>query len=631
LLKIGHILYTLICFFVAAAVCHAAAPIKINVQPCFFGMRAGNVYPLVITIENSGRSASGTIQVKADSYSQQNHIYNYPIDLPSGTSKQLIAYPIAKLGISGFEVSFSGPVDVKPAEFSIRPYSDSTAHMSVGMISDEPGAFQSIRATDDNAPTGPTSPVCDSYCVPENAPDRAAGYDGLDELVIGAGAERMSDDQWSAIREWISSGGSLLLLGGAGSLTYLSTPTGAMLSPLTNIHQNIAASIHFPKNYGAEQYQNVAIVNGAVKPGAAVQLAQGTSPLMVSKFYGVGQVTLVSFDPMAQPIHLLSGAPGLLSSIVYYAKDHVDTSTMSGWYNQTPSSDLSDSNSAAANPFKIQLPAFSKVAWIFVLYFVLVIPVTYFVLRRIGKLELTWVSTPIISVIFAFVFYFYTSDLYKAAMSHRTSGVVTIASDGSGGRFVGLSELFIPHGGSYDIPIPGADCLEINQLSNAYDYSGSSDILETVDTLDGEAANNFPVGNLAFKRFYFTQAVNSPGTINAHLTQTPAGVNGNIANNTSLPLTNVTVTNTGSWHSYSIGTINPGQTITVHVKNGTALPAILGFEGLNKKPGPDNDSVFLQALVPGKYFGIQTGNDVSGAKSVTLLTTLPVTVEHIVR
>ena len=654
LLKFTCILCALFCGLAVALPVHADSPIIISGAPCFTGQLPNGPVPIVVKVQNFGKSVRGAIRVQAQTYSQAAHIYTYPIDLPTGSEKQLIVYPTLLQFTSNVSIDFDGPVRVETVNVPLSSNGDPQSPL-VGMISDSPGDLASVRST--NQYSGPSiNPIvpsprfqaADTYCSPENAPDRAIGYSGLKMLVIGEGAERLTDDQWSAVREWVAGGGSLVLFGGAGSLPYLQNQQVSALCPMNDLRQETAASISFPKGFGGVTYKNVAVLSGSPKPGAFVQLSDGNAPLIVSRHYGVGLVTLVSFDPVSQPIRGVDGAPNIVGPIMSSAKARIDYSTLSNWYSQLFTGENNNGGPSGGNPFQIQLPQFSSVAWIFTAYFIIVIPITFFVLRRIGKLELTWITTPIVSILFAFVFYLFTADLYKAAMTHRTAGVLTISADDGAGRFIGFSEIFIPHGGSYDIAVPNAEDLEESPITTDYYNPPSTDPIETTDTLSGVIAKDFSVGNLAFRRFYYSQPIEATGAITAKLTESTTGISGQITNNTSLPISNVILTNTETMSSYAAPAIQPGQTLAIDAASPVSLPSILS----NNQPsqmtqyyptplpprspatsprtnmtGKIANSIYLSGDIPGASLGLQMGKDVSGDASVKLLTTLPVIVE----
>ncbi|HXG23908.1 MAG TPA: hypothetical protein VNJ09_05080, partial [Chthonomonadales bacterium] len=195
--------------------------LTIYAESCFSGMTPQGVYPLVVTVRNQGPSVDGAILVRSETFTDTSRRLLYPISLPTGTIKRILAYPVLEPYTSKVTVSFVGPARARPHELLIASRGEGAY---VGLIGDQIGGlamlrpFQTERPSPPNMPPGTSMeqgmPFSDCYARPEDAPDRAAGYQGLRTLVLSEGAERMTSAQWAAIRQWVIGGGSLVLLGG---------------------------------------------------------------------------------------------------------------------------------------------------------------------------------------------------------------------------------------------------------------------------------------------------------------------------------------------------------------------------------------------------------------------------------
>jgi hypothetical protein len=637
-----------VCLFVTPGV-FAARTIKMTAEPCFGTLASGGVSPLDIRIQNVGRSARGSINVTVLQVSGGRRVYSYPIDLPSGTLKRLIAYPELSDSYSSISVSFDGPVEVKPIDITNdEMYSGyGQNQIQVGYIGDDSGTLSPLRMLAQKATaaysSGTYSPTAsqpttysDCYCTPEAAPDRSIGYNAYPILVLGEGSDRLDTDQWNAIHEWVIGGGSLVMIGGSGSLTYLDSPGAAPLCPLGNIHQTTLPLVNLSSAVKSQQFANVGAVTGLLVPGATARIVNRQSPIVVSRHLGAGLVTLITVDPFVQPISGVDGNAKLLTWLLTHSQSGCSDAALYDWYSQqfTGATNSSGSAIAVANPFLIKLPPYSEIAWIFATYFILAIPVTYFVLRRVRRLEIAWISTPIISLFFAFVFYLFTSELYKAGLTHRTAGVLTAAAGDSVARFSGFSEVFIPHGGSYDIAVPNAENMEESPTGNQNDYGGlgigsssTAQGLTTVDTLSGVVVTDYSVGNLAFRRFYYAQPMALDGVVSSKVTETPSGLVGTITNGTSLSLADAAfTTGEGAETTFELGTIAPGATVSVKSAPIGRVPSLLTLlpHSQSRVIPPDQSFGYLTAFLPASQFGLQMGSDVSGRQSAILMMSIPI-------
>ena len=630
----------------------AAGGIVLSADACFAQMSPGGAaYPIKVTAENTGPSASGVIEVSEADYAQSQRFYDYPIDLPSGTVKQLIVYPHLESYASTVDIEFKGRAAARSVALNVSAFNTSSDDpgVRVGLVGDDIGglAVAHPRPASNAGNTGAQdssgyNPLnfTDSYCKPEDAPDRSIGYSSLRLLVLGAGSERLNPDQWAAIREWVSGGGDLLFLGGAGSLACLQSPGAAILCPLQGLRESSASgfSLELPgKSVTAPLRSSVALLEGTPVPGAAVVYSHNGLPVMSRRLYGSGVVSLAAFNPLEEPLRGSQQDAGVLQDLLLTGRTgfNVNSSFTDGFFSR-------NSGSAQGNPFHIDLPPISQIALIFGVYFLLVVPVTFFVLRKRGRLEWAWVTTPLLSVAFAGVVYLYSANLYKSGLSRRTAGVVSVAAGDPDAYFKGYSELFIPRGGSYDIAVPGAQRLEqVNLLDDESSGSGpaaapGSAAFTTTDTVDGVAALGYGVGNLAFRRLYYSQPVRLSGTVDGKITSSGHSLIGQLTNNTPLALTQAAAYAPVQGLACAIGDLQPGQTITLKpmsrfMESKTAsdlsmeiVPSSTTAEALPRelKTGADS-SAFIVGRAPGSSFGPQMGRDVSGGESVIFIESIP--------
>jgi hypothetical protein len=249
-------------------------------------------------------------------------------------------------------------------------------------------------------------------------------------------------------------------------------------------------------------------------------------------------------------------------------------------------------------------------------------------------------------------------------MSRRTSGVLTASYGDPEAYLKGRSEVFIPRGGAYDISIPSVENLE--QQDPQYEgYSGvGTDSFETTDTINGVAALDYSVGNLAFKRFYYSEPVSLGGAITGNVKILSnygaiSGVSGSISNTSSMTLTNVQLTYSDLSATYDIGTIGPGETKTFKSTIKGITPQVFSQRDIYSNTGVedelypatpsevdapnrrhpksanrnsstiDSESLYLTALLPGSNYGLPMGNDVSGGNTIAFIMNMPASVKGV--
>ena len=273
------------------------------------------------------------------------------------------------------------------------------------------------------------------------------------------------------------------------------------------------------------------------------------------------------------------------------------------------------------NPFHFTLPPLIPIAVILFTFFILVIPVTYFKLRYIERLERAWITTPLVSLVFVFIIFLFSASLYRDKASRRATGVLTVEPGETRAVFDGKSDIFFPHGGNYDIKVYHGDALEEIDLHMGVNdalaaLNQSSNLLDTVDTPYGIEAPSLAVNNLAFRRLYYTQTVTLTGPITVRIKGNKGGgYAGVVKNGTSMTLDELQI------GDVPLGALAPGKSISV---SGEFLP----LQESDMRPSPLLPGVThilaLTARVPGAQFGPQYGKDVSGDSSVTFKSYLPV-------
>lgn len=158
--------------------------------------------------------------------------------------------------------------------------------------------------------------------------------------------------------------------------------------------------------------------------------------------------------------------------------------------------------SSTPDPYQIKPPSIAAIMWILILYAVFVVPVNFFTLRRLKRLELAWITTPIISVLFSFILLNSTIDLYKANATTRTVSIAILGDDGADSLIFAKSEMFFPRAKSYDLELENVESVYSHE---SYRYSASSGV-NVVDTGRNIEAPNVQTGNLAFKELSYVQS-----------------------------------------------------------------------------------------------------------------------------
>jgi hypothetical protein len=276
---------------------------------------------------------------------------------------------------------------------------------------------------------------------------------------------------------------------------------------------------------------------------------------------------------------------------------------------------------AAQDPFSLTLPPVEQIATILGLYFVVVVPLNFLVLKKLKRGELAWVTAPIISVGFAGFLLNSNSSLYSAGTSTKTTGIVLLSPGVESGLFAGSTQVFIPKAGGYDLKLKDVD--NIGALQTPQENYGDDSVseLDAVDTGTEVIVPSMPANNLAFRQVAYRQRVGQSDWF--EVKQSADGqrfVRVEVTNRSPFEVANAEIF--AGNNVVGIPELKSGQTKEIRLevlppaKDGRAV----GYFGDIARRG--NQLIFageMKGLRPGP----QIGNEVPGRSSVSVAYTVP--------
>jgi len=596
---------------VLAASCASAfgQTVLMGCHPLFDGLQPGTgIVPIEVDLANTGPDTRGVVQVSVGDFSM-----NYPVELPQGTKKRLITYPdCGQYATGGLNVDLvTNRVRLHQSVETNAYYGD--AQVKVAEVAQNGGDLGFLR-TSSNRQYGSFAPVL-AYVKPSDAPDRAAGYDRLNGLVLGDGADRLSDDSVNAIKDWALSGGTLIFVGGA-SAPILNDPRWNSALPVTNATQrNFNGSHSLEQRYGSSPGNFTAMV-GQPRPNTTTR-ADG---LIMERPFGLGRVIYLAFNPFENPMlgwngrsklftELLSpsvmlGPQSVVNTVINSNRDAYSYSYGYSGYG-APVADRS-------NPFRAALPPTNTVLLILGCYFIAVVPLNFLVLRKLKRGELAWGTAPVLSLAFAGVFFAAAKGLYTANLSTSTNGLLIMQAGEPDAMVIGYTQMFFPRGGRYDLKLAGVDSL-VQSTSPNYRWDRSAhSIYEDLDPVDtGEVQASINVPNLAFREMTYREHTQSNQLFDVRRT---GDGRFSITNGSDYTLMNARIVGGGGWQLY--GDIKPHETKDVAFNQPTTssddLPSRLG-QYLTR-----SGAVALTGRLRGYRAGPMIGSEVNDAPGLNL-------------
>jgi hypothetical protein len=449
--------------FPTAAGAAAPAPISLTVEPGFNGFYKGNRWlPVSVELQNSGPATEVTIEM------QQQWVNTEALNR-STLSTQLPGASRRRYELSVLPVVFgSGGRLVTRVERrgapAIRQESDlreiGQGEQLVLLINPEEGAL-SVPPAIRRAIRGPNqmAPIHVASMKPERAPERWIGYDPVDALVLGDVTEQsLSVPQQRAIGEWVATGGTLIVSGGADAARLRSRFFQELLPVEVLGTKTLNLS-------GAGLPDAVATVTRP-RPGArttplqvsealALGHAGDETPLVVMGRKGLGQVIFVALDVTRPPFRGSDAGAAVWRGILTSAQTGADLLDIVRQRHLDPSIAVygvsPNLGEACFQLSQLQAPPSSGVALFLLAYIVCLVPVNYAVLRRRDRKEWAWVTTPAIVLAFTLFAYLFGYGMKGSQIRLARANVVeTWSGEGLGTSF-GYTGLFSPRKTRYEI------------------------------------------------------------------------------------------------------------------------------------------------------------------------------------
>ena len=239
-------------------------------------------------------------------------------------------------------------------------------------------------------------------------PETRRGLDSVDTILLVTDYG-LSEKQTAAIREWVLTGGNLLVSCGENLPQFLTTPVGQWLQPVFGIDQNLLASQDLTalQNYvsGASQLQtnrfDVPIVRlGSDQPRVVVDSING--PLISRLSSGAGVITMVAVDLNLKPLDRWLSLSDFYETVLFgkILEVGAEQARRGGKISSSGVTDISTQLANASDAIPANERWSSWHAMLMMLVYLAVIgPLDYLlVVRLLHRPRLTWLTFPLMLV-----------------------------------------------------------------------------------------------------------------------------------------------------------------------------------------------------------------------------------------
>lgn len=345
--------------------------------------RVGHWFPVTIVAANDGADLRGTLEWRFPG--DEGAIFRYELDLPRGARKRITLPVVASEAHGSATITLSAG-DAQLVRRTVRLDPITAEQLAVGVLSSDAALLNSLRAID--LPDGRSAAV--THLDPARLPEDATLLVGIDALFVhDVATADLSGPQREALALWTRLGGELIVGGGPGaerSAPGLDAILPADLGPLQGgVSALPLAAI---ARTGADAAPP-ALTAGALspRPGASPIDAGG---LLVAHDEGAGRVVQAAFDLAA--LRTWAGEAQLWGRVLRPE----NRAQLGQSFRLRSENLLRDALQLEA----LRLPSTALLLLLMLVYIAVVGPLNFLVLRRIRRVELAWVTTPLIVAVF---------------------------------------------------------------------------------------------------------------------------------------------------------------------------------------------------------------------------------------
>lgn len=405
--------------------------------------RIGAWMAVSVRLKNDGPPITGELRLSGGS--QGTSRFGTVVDLPTQSDKTYTLYvqpPAFGRELTLSLVDGADTIASSKVAFTIH---DGT-QLVVGVVAER---SQAIVAGIDLLPNqNQVAPVIVPL-DPTQLPERVEAWQALDRLVWqDVDSSRLSPEQVVALRGWVAGGGRLVIVGGTSGPGALGTFPDELLPfrPAATLDVP-AASLTAFLGAAPSGATDLPALGGELVAGRAL-VSVGDRVIAAERAYGSGSTALIGFDPTVEWIAGGTSADSfwrrLLPQRLNAGLSLSDDSQLVGAVAQLPS---------------LALPPIGGLFALLGAYILLVGPINYLVLRRIGRREWAWATIPALIAIFAVGAYAFGATLRGSEVIVNQIALVRGApgaTDGTAQVYIGI---FSPSRGTYQVRVPGGALL----------------------------------------------------------------------------------------------------------------------------------------------------------------------------
>lgn len=537
-------------------------------------LKVGNNMPITVKVKSDARDIEGRIQVSFSS--DWNGIgYEKDINIPKGGEKQITVYaPLNTINGKCFITVFEKDKKIYDDYVTLKAV-DNDLTTYVGILSDSFDKLSYMYNVPSNgggkkSNAGNTSVQGKNIKLDEeNFPqEKEALYAFQAILIDNFDTSKLSKVQISALKEWISEGGVLLLgTGDSGNKTLAALNNDLIKASIGN-SKNISTKAFTSKiESSINEVQQINIVDLKVENSEAL-VKEGNDVLVQKVRVEEGYIIINSFDLALEPFNSWKENLNFAKNLYGLAKsnylDQYRNGRNHGYY---MINEIGNTMSIiTVNKIKV-------LSGIIGLYIIIAAPILYIILKKKDKREWMWWIVPGLAVVFSVGVYSLGAD---SRVKGARANLVYCLDINEEGLLTGESYSIIKQSTKKEIKIGTKDNKMLEPINENYGPGGATDkdslkyIIHTGNSNWVESKNTSLISDISLKIPFQQKKI---GQIDANINIDGNNVTGNIKNSTSIDFEDAYLFVNGNY--FKLGDFKKGN--SVELKDGEKAESIYDF------------------------------------------------------
>ncbi|WP_409250768.1 hypothetical protein V1502_11380 [Bacillus sp. SCS-153A] len=537
-------------------------------------VKHGKAFPVTVTITNEGEDITGDLVISSNPYYHAYENLVVPVEIAAGAEQKI------QVSLPGL-TDFGGPMYTNKDK-SIRFYEggwedgkliktkgDSNLTPSyipemklvLGLLSDNPDGMNVLKLTSYQGETPEVLPL-----TADTLPEDSLGFEMFDAIIIhDYSIDQLPEKKQAALKQWVDLGGHLII----GSTPDLQQKMGGLnsLIPMNVTGEEKLKDLSFLNGYSEKPLtlEEMTVMTGEGDANLDELIVEGGKPLAVEKGFGMGKVTQLTYNFSEEPLASWEGNSGWWNRILTVSVDSNMQHPMS-FYDQTQ-----NILRYTTELFSSSFLSVSLIAWLFAAYIIVIVPILYFILKKVDKREWGWWIIPSIAVVTSLGIFFTGASDRSGGESINKAGIVSVNEEGFGSGYH-FASMLSSSGGDYSVEL-GSESLHPIPFNQEFVEQVNYSKYPMVQTT-GES----PKVTFQDVEFWSVRSVLNrfssveTGRIEGALTAAGTQITGTVTNNMNYDLEDVFILAGGS--AYEIGTLSKGETKNVELEKKPA--ALLG-------------------------------------------------------